>query len=138
MDIFGSYTLVRKRTELSMFCFCFLLNWECIEDITNIFVFSKLRACSEHAQSNVALFINNSDLLFAKQLLQSTNEKIGLEAETSDQASAELWKRLVDFLIRSILSMERVRFFDCFETVNLLKPRLKVSRNRGDQLKCLN
>ena len=31
--------------------------------------------CVFEAQSHVALFINNSDLLFAKQLLQSTNVK---------------------------------------------------------------
>ena len=46
--------------------------------------------CVFEAQNYVALFINNSYLLFAKQLLQ-------LEVETSAQASAELWKRLVDF-----------------------------------------
>ena len=53
-NIFAWKKFARKRTEPSMFCFCFLLcnnlrknfcqNWECVEGITNIFVFSKLRS----------------------------------------------------------------------------------------------
>ena len=108
-----SQSLERKFHSIASSCLRYglcqeLVHSSVISSATWIFSAATRIDLSEYIEAkalwrNAALFINNSDLLFAKQLLQSANEN-----ETSAEASAELWKRLVDFSSARFLYRRRV------------------------------